>query len=88
MEDYEKLKDVKYDVITIHLPDCEGRSTFRITDEYLNLLSKWECHNYSCHCKLDERVIPYMKKGKNFITYMHDRAGNLETGQHFYIPPE
>lgn len=85
-EDYEKLKHVKYAVVTIHLPDCENRSTFRITDEYLNVLSKWECNNYSCHGKLDERVIPYMKRGKNFITYMHDRAGNLETGQHFYIP--
>ena len=85
IEDYEKLKDVKYAVVTIHLPDCEAKSTFRITDEYLNVLSKWECNNYSCHGRLDERVKPYMKPRKNFITYMHDRAGNLETGQHFHI---
>lgn len=85
-EDYEKLKDISYNVCTIHLPDCENRSTFKITNEYLELLGKWECHNYSCHGKLDERVLPYLKPHKNYITYMHDRAGNLETGQHFYIP--
>ena len=77
-EDYYKLKDVKYVVVTIHLPDCDGRSTFNITDEYLNVLSKWECNNYSCHGTLDERVKPHMRPGKHFITYLHDRAGNLD----------
>ena len=84
-EDYEKLKDVKYEVVTIHIPDSEKRSTFKITDEYLKLLSKWECHNYSCHGNIDKRVIPYLKNNKFLITYMHDRAGNLEHQQHFYF---
>lgn len=39
-EDYQKLKDVEYEVVTIHLPDKDNRSTFKITDDYLNLLSK------------------------------------------------
>lgn len=85
MKDYERLKDVEYEVVTIHLPDAEKRSTFRITDEYLEVLSKWECHNYSCHGTIDEAVRNYMKPCKNLITYMHDRAGNVECRPHISL---
>ena len=87
-EDYEKLKDVKYEVVTIHLPDAEGRSHFNITDEYLEILSKWECNNYSCHGTVSEAVKPYIKQGKNLITFMHDRAGNVESRPHTSIPTD
>ena len=80
-EDYERLKHVRYQVVTIHLPDREGRSHFNITDEYLELLSNWECGNYSCHGTIDERVLPYIKN-RNLITYMHDRAGNVKGRPH------
>lgn len=86
MEDYERLKDVKYEVVTIHIPDKEGRSTFVITNEYLELLSKWECNNYSCHGTISEEVLPYIKQGKNLITFMHDRAGNVEGRPHLEVP--
>lgn len=85
-DDYEKLRAVRYQVATIHLPDCEGRSHFNITDEYLELVGLWECHNYSCHGQLDERVKPYMRHN-NLITYMHDRAGNVECRPHRTIDP-
>ncbi len=85
-EDYEKLKDIRYEVVTIHLPDNENRSTFKITDSYLELLSLWECNNYSCHGTIRHQVIPYLKNGKFLITFMHDRAGNVETRQHYSIP--
>lgn len=39
-QDLEKLYNIKYEVVTIHLPDCNGRSHFKITDEYLQLLSQ------------------------------------------------
>ena len=87
-EDYEKLKNVRYEVVTIHIPDSEGRSTFKITDEYLNLLSKWNCNHYSCHGTVDNQVKPYLQPRKNLITYMHDRAGNLTHQKHFYHPPQ
>lgn len=86
-EDYEKLKDVKYEVVTIHVPDAEGRSTFRITPEYLELLSKWPCNNYSCHGTVREDVDQYMIPGKGLITFMHDRAGNVEGRRHMQIDP-
>ena len=86
-QDYEKLKDVRYEVVTIHLPDCDGRSHFVITDKYLELLKLWETNNYSCHGRIDSRVLPYLKK-RNLITFMHDRAGNVEGRPHINIGPE
>ena len=84
LEDYEKLKNVRYEVVTIHLP---GRGNFNVTDEYLELLSKWETDNYSCHGEIDQRVLPYIKP-RNMITYMHDRAGNVECRPHITIHPK
>ena len=86
LEDYEKLKDVKYEVVTIHLPDAEGRSHFNITDEYLDLLGRWECDNYSCHGEIDGRVKWYLKP-RHLITFMHDRAGNVECRPHIQLDP-
>ena len=86
MEDYERLKDVRYEVVTIHLPDRESRSSFRVTDRYLDLLALWECDNYSCHGTIDPRVWPSLK-GRHLITFMHDRAGNVEGRPHLTIDP-
>ena len=84
MDDCEDLKGVRYEVVTIHLPDCDGRSHFVIDDDYLRVLSNWECDNYSCHGRIDERVVPYLKR-RNLITFMHDRAGNVEGRPHISI---
>ena len=84
MLDYQRLKDVQYEVVTIHLPDKDGRSHFQITEDYLEVLSFWNCDNYSCHGQIDERVLPYIKN-RNLITYMHDRAGNVEGRPHLFI---
>ena len=86
LQDYEKLKDIHYEVVTIHLPDMDGRSHFIITDEYLEVLRLWETHNYSCHGRVDPRVQPYIKN-RNLITFMHDRAGNVECRPHISIGP-
>ena len=86
-EDYQKLKDVRYEVTTIHLPDCEKRSTFKITEQYLRLLQKWPCDNYSCHGQIDPLVWPLLLPGKGIITFMHDRAGNVEGRPHMQIDP-
>lgn len=87
LEDWEKLKDVKFEVVTIHLPDEDGRSHFNITDEYLEVLRRWECNSYSCHGAVDDRVLPVLK-WRQLITFMHDRAGNVEGRPHMTISPE
>ena len=79
--DWERLKDLRFEVVTIHLPDQNGRSHFHITDSYLDLLGRWETNNYSCHGDIDERVMPYLRP-RNLITYVHDRAGNVEERPH------
>lgn len=81
MEDWERLKGVTFEVVTVHLPDCEGRSHFLITEEYLDVLTEWETDNYSCHGRIDPRVAPCLKD-RNLITFMHDRAGNVEGRPH------
>ena len=81
LEDHERLRGIHFEVVTIHLPDSDGRSHFNITDEYLEVLRAWDCDNYSCHGSIDSRVRPYMKD-RNLITYMHDRAGTVECRPH------
>lgn len=87
MEDYERLRHIRFEVCTIHVPDCEGRSHFKITEEYLDVLGAWNCNFYSVHGQLDERVVPYLRS-RPFITYMHDRAGNVEGRPHMTIPED
>jgi len=81
-QDLELLRGLWFEVVTIHLPDQEGRGHFNITPEYLELLRDWPCHNYSCHGTIDSRVLPYIRRDRNLITYMHDRAGNVECREH------
>ena len=87
MEDWKRLKDICFEVVTIHLPDKNDRSHFNITGEYLALLAAWPCHNYSCHGQVDDYVLPYLKQ-RNLITFMHDRAGNVECRPHRDISPD
>lgn len=87
MEDWERLKNIHFEVVTIHLPDAEDRSTFKVTDDYLELLGVWETDNYSCHGRVDSRVLPFLKP-RNLITYMHDRAGNVDCRPHISLDPK
>ena len=87
MEDYEKLKGVQYEVVTIHLPDQEGRSHFKVDNRYLELLHKWETNNYSCHGTVLPIVYKYLKP-RPLITFMHDRAGNVPLRPHLTIGPD
>ena len=82
LEDLQKIAGVGFEVITIHIPDKDNRSTFKITQDYLEVLHNCNCVAYSCHGNIDDRVIPYLLPGKQLITFMHDRAGNVEGRPH------
>lgn len=86
LDDFDKLRYVNFEVVTIHLPDKEGRSHFNINSEYLMVLDAFNCHNYSCHGTIDDRVFPYLKQ-RNLITFMHDRAGNVDCRPHLNVDP-
>lgn len=82
--DYEALKDIKFEVVTIHLPDGEKRSHFLFTEKYLKVLGLWDPNYYSCHGEIDQKVKPYIKD-KVVIRFMHDRAGNVECRPHMSL---
>lgn len=83
-ESIEKLKNVVFDEVTLHIPDEEGNSKFEVTEEYLENLKLFheniKVSNYSCH----GRIHPLVKDridGEKFINNaMHDRSGNLDCG--------
>lgn len=87
IEDWEKLKDIDYEIVVIHLPDQDGRSHFNITPEYLDCLEAWDCNAYSVHGAIDPKVLACLK-WRQIITYMHDRAGNVECRPHIDIPAD
>ena len=87
LSDWQRLHHVEFEVVTIHLPDEEHRSHFRITGKYLELLNMWDCDNYSCHGTINDLVRPYLKN-RNLITFMHDRAGNVECRPHIKFGPK
>lgn len=88
----EKLKDIKFEYLTLHIPDKEGNSKFDITDDYLNILEKFhqkfDISNYSCHGTIHPQIEPYINKNLICSSNMMDRAGNLDHGWKQTIPNE
>ena len=83
-ESIKKLKNVVFDEITLHIPDQEGHSKFKITDEYLENLKlfqeNFEVSNYSCHGNVHPAVQQYIDANRICSGAMNDRAGNLDCG--------
>lgn len=84
-ESLETLKSVKFDEITLHIPDKEGNSRFQITEEYLQVLKMFHENfpvtNYSCHGEIHPAVQNYLKSDRAYSNLMMNRAGNLNCGQ-------
>lgn len=86
----DKLKNIDFDSITLHIPDKEGNSKFIITEEYLELLKlfheNFHVSSYSCHGTIHPVVEPYINKKIFLSNTMFDRAGNLEYDMQKYEP--
>lgn len=82
MEDFEKIKDIKFDSFVLHIPDEENHSKFNITPEYLELLKKVneeiKIDYYSCHGHVHPEVKGYVDETKYAGIALGDRAGNLD----------
>ena len=80
-EDFEKIKDIKFDSFVLHIPDEEGHSKFVITEDYLKLLkkinSKIKIDYYSCHGTVNSAVENIIDKNKFAGISVMNRAGNL-----------
>lgn len=83
-ESIDKLKNVIFDEVTLHIPDEEGNSKFEITDSYLENLDLFhqniKISNYSCHGTIHPKVKNRIDKEKFVSSAMHDRSGNLDYG--------
>jgi hypothetical protein len=84
-EDFEKIKNIKFDSFVLHIPDAEKHSKFVIDDTYLDLLKKVNdtinVDYYSCHGSVHEVVKDIIDEKKYAGISLGDRAGNLEVKQ-------
>ena len=83
-ESLEELRNVRFDEITLHIPDNEGNSKFEITDLYLENLALFHEYfkitKYSCHGNIHPAVKKYLDNTCLFSNTMMNRAGNLDIG--------
>lgn len=80
--DFEKIKNIKFEEVILHIPDKENHSKFVITDEYLKLFKlvseNLNIIQYSCHGTIHDAVYDKVDKKIYLSQTMGDRAGNLE----------
>lgn len=81
-EDYEKIKEIDFESLVLHIPDQEGNSKIRVGDEYIDkikrIMSDKKVSYYSCHGSLHSDIEQYIDKNETIISTLHDRAGNLQ----------
>ncbi len=87
LEAFERIKDIPFREVVLHIPDQEGNSKIPITDEYISLLdlvldtkkpdggqfADWA----SCHGEIADEIKSVIAGKLRVITQLHDRAGNL-----------
>lgn len=87
-EGFEKIKNIPFREVVLHIPDEDENSKIAITEEYVELLRKvldtkkvdgrpfadWA----SCHGKIESRIQEIIDGRLRVITQLHDRAGNLD----------
>ncbi len=96
-QDFDKIKDVPFEYLVIHLPDKEGYAHIPVTEEYKYVLDKvldarktngepWNISSNSQGEPLDEiiEIINHRMPYSNI--HLLDRAGNLENeiSEHVY----
>jgi hypothetical protein len=87
-EDIEKIWDIPFDYVNIHIPDEEGNAKIPITEEYLKLLTDVISHKRedgtsfvnlcSSQGAPNEKVLQICQDKFDTLTVLHDRAGNLD----------
>lgn len=82
MEDYEKIKEIYFESLVLHIPDQEGNSKIRVGEEYISkiesVISEKDISYYSCHGSLHPKIEQYIDKNRTIASTLHDRAGNLQ----------
>ncbi len=97
-EQFERIKNVPFERVTLHIPDVEGRANIPITDEYVSLLKRvvaWKkngngkemqsvIRKANCQGTPHPRVAEIMKGKVLLFSELADRAGNLEVDDNLY----
>ena len=84
LEDFEKIKDVKFDFFELHIPDKQNNCHFVIDNIYKELLvkmqSRFHTYSYSCHGDVHPEIESLIDATKRAGLILGDRAGNLDIG--------
>jgi len=89
VEQFERIRNIPFREVVLHIPDVEVNSKINITKEYIELLkividtnkpnglpfADWA----SCHGQPAEEIRHIVDNKLRIITQLHDRAGNLDT---------
>ena len=83
--DIDRLKRVKFDSITLHIPDEQENSKIIVDDKYLEVFhtfhSSFQVSSYSCHGAPHHDIVNYLSEKIVLSSKMFDRAGNLQIGK-------
>jgi len=95
--DFETIKDISFLEVVLHAPDREKFANIPMTDEYLELFSKFvntringrRLINYvTCQGTPNERIDDLLRRANVRLNLeLHDRAGNL-SGENLQVCPQ
>ncbi len=88
LEGLDKIKDIKFEYVTVHLPDKDGYADIPLTDEYMKVLDKildlnikeeisWKL-KANCQSEPLDKIIELIDRRMTYYKiHKIDRAGNL-----------
>ena len=84
-ESYERIRDIPFKMVQLHIPDSDGNSRFTLSEDYLELVhlvirdaieGRFRINSYSCHGEVHPAIADIVRESGLFIvSEMHDRAG-------------
>lgn len=82
IEDFEKIKNIKFESFVLHIPDAENYSKFAINEDYLKILKMinetMDIDYYSCHGTVSPVIENMIDRKKGAGLALGGRAGNLD----------
>lgn len=82
MEDFEKIKNIKFDSFVLHIPDAENYSKFAINADYLDVFRRvnetMDIDYYSCHGTVSPIIEDMIDRKKGAGLELGSRGGNLD----------
>lgn len=87
-EIYDKIKEIPFVNVILHLPDKDGYAKIQMNEEYFRILEQILANKradgtdfvdwMNCQSEPDERVRKYIEGKGRVFTALYDRAGSLE----------